>query len=189
MTTTTTATQTKLTYEEYLKTPETMIRCEVVDGEVIMAGPSFYHQIISGNINEPVRAFVRMNRLGRVVYAPVDVIVQRDPLRVRQPDLLFISSDGTATIQDGRVHGGPDLVVEIISPSNTRAEIESKLADYASLNVRECWLVYPQIHAVEVMRLEGGEWQRAYIRGAGESVESVVLSGLELDIAGFFEDE
>ena len=86
---TTLQTGTQLTYEEYLETPETMIRCEVVDGEVIMAGPSLYHQIISGNINEPVRAFVRRNRLGQVVYALVDVIVQRTPLRVRQPDLLF----------------------------------------------------------------------------------------------------
>ena len=185
---TTVQTGTMLTYEEYLETPETMIRCEVVDGEVIMAGPSLYHQIISGNINEPVRAFVRANRLGRVVYSPVDVIVQRDPLRVQQPDLLFVSNERTGILGE-RIEGGPDLVVEIISPSNTRSEIESRLADYASINVRECWLVYPQIHAVEVLRLEGGEWQRAYIRGAGERIESVVLPGLELDIAAFFEDE
>lgn len=63
-------TGTKLTYEEYLETPETMIRCEVVDGEVIMAGPSLYHQIISGNINELVRAFVLRKRLGRVFMRP-----------------------------------------------------------------------------------------------------------------------
>lgn len=187
---TTLQTGTKLTYEEYLKDPETMLRLDIVDGEVIMAaGPHIYHQTISGNIYEPVRRLVRENELGRVWYAPVDVIVQLVPLRVRQPDLLFISSEGVATIQDGRVHGGPDLVVEIISPSNTRAEIDSKLADYANLNVRECWLVYPQMHAVEVLGLEGGEWQRAYIRGAGERIESAVLPGLELDIAAFFEGE
>ena len=189
VTETTTTVTTRLTYEEYLKEPETMLRLEIVDGEVVMsAGPHIYHQTISGNINEPVRRFVRENGLGRVWYAPVDVIVQIAPLRVRQPDLLLISSEGAATIQDGRVHGGPDLVVEIISPSNTRSEIESKLADYASINVRECWLVYPQIHAVEVLRLEGGEWQRAYIRGAGERIESAVLLGLELDITEIFED-
>ena len=184
---TTPQTGTKLTYEEYLQTPETMVRCEVVDGEVIVAGPSVYHQTISGNINEPVRAFVRRNRLGRVLYSPVDVIVRRDPLRVRQPNLLFVSNE-RADIIGERIEGGPDMVVEIISPSNTRAEIESRLADYASLNVRECWLVYPQLHAVEVLRLEGGEWRRAYIRGAGERVESAVLPELELDIADFFED-
>ena len=181
-------TGTKLTYEEYLETPETMNRCEIVDGEVIVAGPSLHHQIISGNINEPLRTFVRRNRLGHVVYAPVDVIVQRDPLRVRQPDLLFVSKQ-RAGILGERIEGGPDLVVEIISPSNTRAEIESKLADYASLNVRECWLVYPQAYAVEVLRLEDGEWQRAYIRGVGERIESTALPGLDLDITEIFEGD
>ena len=180
-------TGTKLTYEEYLETPETMVRCEVVDGEVIMAGPNLYHQIVSGNINEPLRAFVRSNGLGRVVFAPVDVVVRRDPLRVRQPDLLFVSNERDDILGE-RIEGGPDLVVEIISPSNTRAEIDSRLADYASLNVLECWLAYPQVRAVEVLRLEDGEWRRAYIRGAGESIESAVLPGLELDIASIFED-
>ena len=184
---TTLQTGTKLTYEEYLETPETMVRCEVVDGEVIMAGPSLYHQIISRHIFRPVDRFVVANGLGELVYAPVDVIVQRDPLRVRQPDLLFVSNE-RADILSERIEGGPDLVVEIISPSNTRAEIESRLADYASLNVRECWLVYPQLHAVEMLQLEDGEWRRAYIRGAGESVESAVLPGLELEITEIFED-
>lgn len=163
-----------------------MVRCEVVDGEVIVAGPSLYHQIVSGNINDPLRAFVRGNQLGRVVFAPVDVIVRRDPLRVRQPDLLYVSNE-RADILGDRIEGGPDLVVEIIPPSNTRTEIESKLADYASINVRECWLVYPQVHVAEVLRLVGGEWQRAYIRGSGDRLESAVLPGLELDIADFFE--
>ena len=184
---TTLQTGTKLTYEEYLQTPETMVRCEVVDGEVIVAGPSLYHQIISRHIFRPVDRFVAANGLGELVYAPVDVIVRRDPLRVRQPDLLFVSNE-RAGILGERIEGGPDLVVEIISPSNTRVEIESRLADYASLNVRECWLVYPQLHAVEVLRLEGGEGHRACIRGAGESVESAVLPGLELQITEIFED-
>ena len=183
-----TTTQAKLTYEEYLNEPETMLRFEIVDGEVIMsAGPHIYHQTISGNINEPVRRFVRENKLGRVWYAPVDVIVQLVPLRVRQPDLLFISSEGVATIQDGRVHGGPDLVVEILSPSNSRSDIEAKFADYARIGVRECWLVAPQGRTVETLQLEGGEWQRLAIRGVGENVETVVLQGLNLPISEIFE--
>ena len=184
---TTLQTGTKLTYEEYLREPETMLRLDIVDGEVTMAaGPTRQHQIISGNVYRPVHSFVSDGELGEVLYAPVDVVVQRDPLRVRQPDLLFVSN-ARADILGERIEGGPDLVVEIISPSNTWADIESRLADYASINVRECWLVYPQIRAAEVLRLEGGEWRRAYIHVAGERLESEVLSGLELEIANFFE--
>ena len=135
--------QTRLTYQGYLKEPETMLRFDIVDGEVIMAaGPTRQHQIVSGNVYRPVHGFVTDGSLGEVLYAPVDVIVQRDSLRVRQPDVLYVSNERAEILGD-RIEGGADLVVEIISPSNSRTEIESKLADYASINVRECWLVYP----------------------------------------------
>ena len=185
---TTTAT-TRLTYEEYLKEPESMLRYEIVDGEVIMsAAPHIDHQTRLGNLTEPVRRFVRENKLGRVWFAPVDIIVQREPLRTRQPDLLFISSEGAAIIQDGRVHGGPDLVVEILSPGNSRAHVEGKLADYARLGVRECWLVAPPGHTVETLQLDGGQWRRLAIRGVGENVETAVLQGLELPVSEIFQD-
>ena len=183
-----TTTGTRLTYEEYLKEPETMLRYDIVDGEIVMsAAPHVEHQRTLKRAFRPIDRFVVQQDMGEILFAPVDIILQRDPLRTRQPDLMFVSNERASIIQDGRVHGGPDLIMEIISHSDTRAEIESRLADYASLNVRECWLVYPQIHAVEVLRLEGGKWQRAYIRGAGELLESAVLPGLELDIAAFFE--
>ena len=78
---------------------------------------------------------------------------------MRQPDLLFVSKE-RADLLGERIEGGPDLVVEIISPSNTWTDIEGRLADYASIDVRECWLVYPQIRAAEVLRLDDGEWRR-----------------------------
>ena len=188
MTTTTPVTETNLTYEQYLKEPVTMLRYDIVDGEVIMsAAPNIYHQTISGNINEPVRRFVRENKLGRVWYAPVDIIVQQEPLRTRQPDLLFISNSRAAIILEGRVHGGPDLVVEILSPSNSRADIESKLADYARIGVRECWMISPEGGTVETLQLYAGEWKRLAIRGVGENVETVVLQELELPVLEIFQ--
>lgn len=183
----TTATQTRLTYEEYLKEPETMLRLDIVDGEVTMAaGPTRHHQIVSGNVYRPVHSFVSDGELGEVLYAPVDVVVQRDPLRVRQPDLLFVSN-ARAEILGDRIEGGPDLVVEILSPSNSRADIESKLADYALIGVRECWLLAPQGRTVETLQLDGGEWKRLAIRGVGENVETVVLQGLELPMLDIFQ--
>ena len=185
----TTTTQTRLTYEEYLKEPESMLRYEIVDGEVIMsAAPHIEHQRTLKRTFRPIDRFVLERELGEILFAPVDIIVQREPLRTRQPDLLFISSEGAAIIQDGRVHGGPDLVVEILSPGNSRAHVEGKLADYARLGVRECWLVAPPGHTVETLQLDGGQWQRLAIRGVGENVETVVLQGLELPVSEIFQD-
>ena len=184
----TTAT-TRLTYEEYLKEPVTMSRYDIVDGEMIMsAAPNPYHQRTSRRFFRPLDRFVTERELGEILYAPLDVIIQRHPLRTRQPDLLFISSErADVIIQDDRIHGGPDLVVEILSPSNSRADIESKLADYARIGVRECWLAAPQGCTVETLLLEGGEWRRLAIRGVGENVETVVLQGLELPVSEIFQ--
>ena len=180
-------TQTKLiTWQDYLEGPEIKARKEIVDGVLIMfSGPFRPHQIVSSRILVPTYTFVTDHELGEVLYAPMDVIIQREPLRVRQPDILFTSNERSDILGD-RIEGGPDLVVEVLSPSNTRPYIERKLADYASVGVRECWLVSIDAHTVEVLRQEGGEWRRAYVRGEGELLESAVLPGLELDIAEIF---
>ena len=182
-------TQTRLiTYADYLKGPETKERKEIVDGKIVVYSPIMRHQIVSGRIFVPTYLFVENHGLGLVLSAPMDVIVQREPLRVRQPDLMFISNERADIMEiDARVNGGPDLVVEIHSPSNTQTYVENKLADYARIDVRECWLISPLSRTVEVLRLEGGEWRRAYIRGEGERIESAVLPGLELDIADIFQ--
>ena len=181
-------TQTRrLTFADYLNEPETMERFEIIDGEVVMASsPTRYHQIAVGNIYRPVYQFVSDRELGEVLLSPMDVVVQRDPLRVRQPDLLFVSH-GRAEILGDRIYGGPDLVVEILSPSNRGRYLENKLADYARIDVRECWVVSLALRTVEVLRQEGGVWRRVCVRGSGERLDSTVLPGLELAVDGIFQ--
>ncbi len=176
----------KLTYQEYLEMTPVMGRCDIVDGELIVSSsPNREHQTILRQLFREIDPFVIQHGLGELWFAPLDVIVNQEPLRVRQPDLLFVSNESTAVI--GQViHGAPDLVVEILSPSNSRGDIESKLADYAGLGVLECWLVSPQAQTVEVLILEQGSWTRLSIRGLGDEVESVVLPGLALPVADIF---
>ncbi len=52
-------------------------------------------------------------------FAPLDILVSREPLKTRQPDLLFISREGASVIRE-QIEGGPDLVIEILSPGVTR---------------------------------------------------------------------
>ena len=144
------STQTqRLTYEQYLKSPEIKARYDIVDGVMIMAPrPTLSHQTILRQLVRILDPFVRERQLGEVFFAPVDVLVRREPLRTRQPDLLFVSNERAGILGD-IVDGAPDLVVEVLSPSNSRADIEDKLADYAGLGVQECWLVSPEARSVE----------------------------------------
>ena len=179
--------QTRLTYQDYLDIPETKARYEIIDGELLMAaGPTRSHQTILGNVYRPVERFVSEHRLGGVWFAPLDVIVREQPLRVRQPDLLFVSNENSGILGD-RIEGGPDLVVEILSPSNSRVDIDAKLADYAQIGVRECWIVSPQGRTVEALGLEGGQYSRLSLSGLGDTVESRVLSGFHLPVSQIFE--
>ena len=80
-----------LTYEDYLALPETMQRYEIIDGELIRApAPLLGYQWWSDEICAPMKAYVAEHRLGLVVSAPVNVMISRNPLRTRQPDILYI---------------------------------------------------------------------------------------------------
>ena len=176
----------RITYEEYLSGPEIKQRYEIVDGVMIMPpSPNVVHQTILRQLFLNLNQHVDDGDLGEVWFAPLDVVIQREPLRTRQPDLLFVSS-ARAGIVGQVIEGAPDLVVEILSPGNTRSAMEEKLADYARLAVQECWLVSPEARSVEVMELGEGQWQRVGIFGLGDQVHSPVLPGLALTVAEVF---
>ena len=177
---------TRITYEEYLNGPEIKQRYEIVDGIMILPpGPSTGHQRVLGRMYKLLDAFASEQQLGEIFIAPLDVVIQREPLRTRQPDLLFVSG-ARADIVGQVIEGAPDLVVEILSPSNSRPAMEEKLADYARLEVQECWLMSPEAHSVEVMELGEGQGQRVGIFGLGDQVHSQVLPGMGLAVTEVF---
>ena len=176
----------RLTYEEYLKLPEMRARYDIVDGELIMSpSPTTEYQKVLRQLFRMLDRFVTEHQLGEVLFAPLDVLVQRTPLRTRQPDLLFVSTERVAILAE-IVDGAPDLVVEILSPSNTRADIENKLDDYSRIGVRECWLVSSEARTIEVLELSGGNWTRVGLFGLGDQVESNVLAGLAFAVEELF---
>jgi Uma2 family endonuclease len=175
---------TPLTYAEFLKLPETRQRCEVIDGELryMTPAPTTVHQRISRNLFRLLDSFVVSHGLGEVFYSPLDVLIRQAPLRVRQPDLLFISQQRLGIIGRQHIESGPDLIVEILSPGNTRVDLEEKLADYATIEVQECWLVSPEGRTVEVLRRCQDGYARAGLYGLGDMLSSTVLAALRLPV-------
>jgi Uma2 family endonuclease len=183
----------RLTYEDYLAMPEMKQRYEIIDGELIMAAsPVPIHQWIAANIFRALDPFVRERRLGILFFAPLDIIIRRAPLRTRQPDLLFLSAARSGITEGAQLRGlqvlqqAPDLVIEILSPTNTRREIADKLEDYRSIGVREGWIVSPEALTVEVVRLSAEGIQTIDIFGTGMTLHSEILAGLSLPIAEVF---
>ena len=156
----TTARTKRLTFDEWQALPETKQICEVVDGVLVMPPSPFGEhawtiQVILGAL----RPFLSNSGMGLVLTAPYDVLIHRDPLRVRQPDILVVNAELTGIARPADLSRlpflelPPLLVVEVLSPSNTPRDIEERLADYRSIGVRECWLASFETRTIEVLRL------------------------------------
>ena len=186
---TTTATTIKpLTYEEYLDTPEIEGRFDIVDGEMIMApSPIPEHQITIKRFLFTLNQFIVERNLGELLFAPLDIVIRRNPLRTRQPDLLLLSNESYARIDRHLpIEEAPELTIEILSPSNTRRRVQDALADYAAIGVRECWLVSLAARTIEALTLVNGEWRRLALLGLRDRMRSEVLAGLDVEVGQFF---
>ena len=183
----------KITLADYLLMPELNHPYEIIDGEMMPSpAPIPAHQIIGANIFIPLTQYVRAKELGVVLFAPVDIILQRDPLRTRQPDVLFIHKDklpGTSLddLEELQLlEITPDLVIEVLSPSDTKKVLTGKLIDYQRIGVKECWLVSRETRSVEVLRLSAKKSERAGLYGLGETVRSETLIDFQMGVDAIF---
>ena len=182
-----------LTFVDYLLSPTIMQRYDIIDGEMVMsAAPTMRHQWVSQNMCIVLRNYLGMNQRGIVIYAPCDILIQRDPLRTRQPD-LFIFLRGRDDVGDLEslldqpvIEVAPDITIEIISKNETRRSRADKIEDYRRIGVKECWIVSPQAQTVEVLRLSAEGLCTVGIYGVGMQVRSEILEGLELPVDDIF---
>ncbi|MFO0794105.1 MAG: Uma2 family endonuclease, partial [Candidatus Brocadiaceae bacterium] len=85
------------------------------------------------------------------------------------------------------IHGIPDLIVEILSPSSTFSDTAEKKEVYRKYGVREYWLVFPEEKAIEVLSLENGSYfEYCKVKKKG-LVKSKILDGLEINVTDIFD--
>jgi Uma2 family endonuclease len=90
-----------------------------------------------------IDAFTVSENIGEVYYAPVDVYLDGDSCVV-QPDIIFVKNGGQAYFTDEGVYGAPQLVIEILSPSNEDHDNIRKKALYERFGVQEYWIIDPE---------------------------------------------
>jgi Uma2 family endonuclease len=157
---------------------------ELWDGEVIMTdAPSFSHQEIVPRFFEALKGWVSQHRLGKVVFAPIDMILTSR--RVTEPDVLFISSRPVRVVKD-RVRGAADLVAEVVSPDSRQRDRIEKRDLYEQHGVREYWIIDPEAETVEVLFLDRGEYRLVGRWRPGGQARSQLLKGFTLAGAELF---
>jgi Uma2 family endonuclease len=178
---------TRFTYEDYLQFPDDGRRHELIDGEhVVTPSPDERHQDTAGRLFLALGNFVGRHPVGKVYFAPFDVILSR--FDVVEPDILFVSNERLGIIRRW-VHGAPDLAVEIVSPSTRRLDETKKLAAYGRFGVREYWVVDPENEVVTVYRrAEDGSFPRVaeLSREAGAVLETPLLPGFAFALGSLF---
>ena len=179
---------TKLTYEDYLTFPDDGKRHEIVDGEhFVTPAPNLKHQAISMNLSVILKVFLDTHPLGRVFAAPADVVLSE--IDVVEPDLFFVSSARQDRLTKANVQGAPDLVIEILSPSTRRTDEITKRKRYEHFDVREYWIVDPELETVKVLRRteKGLERVAELSREEGGLLDTPLLTGLSIPLARIFE--
>jgi len=148
----------KLTVEEFMQLPYEQI--ELIDGNMVQEpAPTYGHQKISLNIATEIATQLKLTHKGEIVAAPVDVFLGN---HVVQPDLLFIATERLNIIQDGRIKDAPDVVFEIISPSNAFNDTKVKFDIYEQFGVKEYFIVYPDDKTVVKYVLTDGKFHEQY---------------------------
>jgi Uma2 family endonuclease len=183
----------RLTYEEWLALPEMKQRYEIVDGVMFMPpSPTYLHQRALRRIARRLEDFVEENHLGEILTAPLDLLIQREPLRTRQPDISYLDSqqapgETQEDVIDIRfLEVAPTLLVEMLSPSNTRPDLDSRPRDYQQIGVRECWLFDPASRTMEITDLSNDEPESVVVFGVEETLRSDLLPGFALSLREVF---
>ena len=181
---------TKLTGADYMRlTPPSHrgVRYQLIEGELIqMPGPSRAHQTFTGRFYLQLTLQTDALGIGETMISPLDVAI--DEHNTFQPDVLFVSNE-RRHIFDGHgrgVTGAPDVVVEVLSDSTRRRDLEVKLPVYARSGVREMLAVDLNAESVAKYVGDGQSMTLARVYSPDDVLTSDAMPGVAIDLTSIF---
>ena len=177
-------------YADYL-TWQFSERVELIKGWVHKMSPALNvkHQRISGILFNQVFNYLNGNTC-QVFHAPFDVRLpiagkNKKTDTVVQPDITVICDINK--LDEQGCNGAPDIVMEILSPGNTRREMKEKFSIYQEAKIPEYWLIHPSDETVIIYSLDETDkyiGSKPYL--AGDTITSKALNGFTLEVAVLF---
>lgn len=176
-----------LTAENLAELPDEGTRCQLIEGVLEQMPPAgFDHGLISATIAARLDGFVRQHDLGRVVGAETGFVLARDPDTVLAPGAAFVRSNHLPPPgqRQGFAALAPDLVVEVVSPSDRAAAVADKALRWIEAGTRLVWVVYPDRRLVAEHFPDG----TVHLRKAFDTLDGGdVLPGLRVPVSELFE--
>ena len=159
---------------------------ELVNGKIVKkSSPNPRHQLILAKIYDLVSNYIKKNKSGTVLFAPIDVFLDNETVVI--PDLIYISNDNKKIITNNGIEGCPDLVVEILSPSTAKYDRGIKMKAYKRNQVAEYWIIDPKAHALEVYVYQDQDYDLLSYAVEEGNIESQILQGFSLSIKELFD--
>lgn len=178
----------KLTYEDLANTPEDGKRYEIIDGKLYVSpAPRVRHQVVVGELHANLYNFLKGHPVGRVYLGPCDVLLSLHD--VVEPDLLFVARGHEEILTELNLQGPPDLVVEVLSPSNRRHDEVRKWRLYERSGVREYWIVDAAKGRIRIFRQTTGSTFGPAVEisaATGDALTTPLMPGLSLPLADIF---
>jgi Uma2 family endonuclease len=174
------------THDDWEALPNDGNRYEIIDGVLYMTtAPSNFHQWIVFSLVRYIGIPATEQGLAYASTAPIGVLMPNcDPV---QPDFVIVLQEHAGIIRDRRIWGVPDLIVEVLSPSNAAYDQRIKLTAYAAAGLPEYAIVDPQTRTLTHYRLEPpGRYAIAAEAGAGATVTFDCLPSIRLAVAALF---
>ncbi|MDQ2742008.1 MAG: Uma2 family endonuclease [Chloroflexota bacterium] len=148
-----------MTAEELIRLPDDEWHYELVEGRLVRMSPTGgRHGRVEMALLRAVDRFVEEHHPGKVYPAETGFRISAEggPDTVLAPDLAFVRAGREpAAGTQGYPHLAPDLVAEVVSPSQGRAEMGAKAQRWSSAGAQLVWIVEPEARIVEVWRAGG----------------------------------
>ena len=194
----------KFTYKDYSSWPDDE-RWELIDGVAydMSPAPSRKHQKISRILSSEIDNFLKHGKC-ELYTAPFDIFFPdyidqntEDIVTVVQPDLSVICNKNK--LIDKGCYGAPDLIIEILSPSTSKKDLNEKFQLYEKHGVKEYWIVDPGNKFIQVFHLQSeGKDSGKYDEGVlvppanwredkNTVAESLVLKDFKVDVKELFD--
>ena len=173
------------TYNEYLSLPDDGKRYEIANG-VLLLTPSSpeLHQDTIGEVFFHLRSHVKLAGLGLVIQAPF--VVELSAKDVFQPDIFVVMNAHLDRVQEKKVVGAPDLVVEVSASGTVAFDRLTKYDTYEYSGVLEYWIIKLERRSVEIFVLEGDEYRSLGVFHGEQKIPSRLISWLSVRVDQFF---
>ncbi|GAC1354672.1 MAG: Uma2 family endonuclease [Ktedonobacteraceae bacterium] len=177
--------QGEWTYSDYVALTDDGEWYEIVNGVLVMApSPDGPHQDSVLRFGHYLLIHVEFTGLGKVVIAPSDVVLSPD--NVYQPDVFVVLKAHLERVQEKRVVGPPDLVIELASPSTALYDRLTKYDTYARFGIPEYWIAKTATRTIEVLVLEEGKYRSLGVFRGQERLPSRIVPELPVAVDQFF---